>query len=386
MYDPIELRHALHRIPELAFREYKTQAFILKHLQELTQTHGVKELFEIVRFEHSTGILLVYNNAETDEAYQLFRADMDALPITEKSGAAYSSEHSGIMHACGHDVHMAVLLGLIQRVWITRPRQNLLFLFQPAEEGEGGAQSILSEGILQHYQIKSAYALHVAGDMPVGTVSSKAGTFFGIPQEFDVRFLGKAAHVAYPEKGVDALQCGINFINEIRKDIAKLPKAERVIFHVGKMNAGVIRNVIPDDCLLQGTHRSLNLQKRDQVNALIHRHAEQEAKRLGAKAEVGILGSYEPVVNDAELVERLKGYCKDLSYEFVPAGTVMAGEDFGFFTTLYPGLLFWLGSGSEHSLHSERFLPADESIPVGIDLMWALASGMTMTAERDDYF
>lgn len=376
MFDPVQIRHELHQIPEIAFQEYKTKDYILAHLRELCGSRGVKDLFEIIEFKKSTAILVVYQNGESEDGFELFRADMDALPICENTGADYHSTHHGMMHACGHDVHMAVLMGLIQRVWIAKPKKNLLFLFQPAEEGEGGAQSVISEGILQEYDIRSAFALHVAGHMPVGSVGSKAGIFFGIPQEFDVRFVGKAAHVAFPEQGINALACGLDFMRSIQEEIAELAQSQRVIFHVGKMNAGRIRNIIADECLLQGTHRSLKKEVRDRLNEMIHQNAEMAAQRYQASAEVKILGSYDPVVNDDALLSRLRQHCQDLSYKFVPADTVMTGEDFGFFTGMYPGLLFWLGSGSDQALHSDLFLPSDDCIAVGIDLMWTLAAGM----------
>lgn len=378
MFDPIFLRHELHKIPELAYQEHKTKALILKYLKEMTSSQGVKDLFEIIEFPDSTGILVVYAASTEDEDYQLFRADMDALPSDEKTGCDFASEHEGLMHACGHDVHMAVLLGLIQRVWIMRPKCNLLFLFQPAEEGHGGAQSILAEGILQRYPIAAAFALHVGSDLPVGTVSSKAGIFFGIPQEFDLKFIGKAAHLAFPEKGVNALACALDFFTGIEPALKELSVAERLIFHVGKMNAGKVRNIIADECLLQGTHRTLNVQTRQTINELIQSHAGLAADRFHAKAELKLLGTYDPVVNDAALLGRLKEHCAALEYKFIEAETVMTGEDFGFFTSLYPGLLFWLGSGCDQALHSECFLPDDGCINVGIDLMWALATGLNI--------
>lgn len=378
MFDPIFLRHELHKIPEIAYQEHKTKALILKYLQELTSTRGVKELFEIIEFSQSNGILVVYAAGAERDDFQLFRADMDALPSDEQTGYDFTSEHEGMMHACGHDVHMAVLMGLIQRVWIMRPKCNLLFLFQPAEEGEGGAESILAEGILQRYPISSAFALHVGSDMPVGTVSSKAGIFFGIPQEFDLRFIGKAAHVAFPEKGINALTPALDFFSSIQPAIEDLKKTERVIFHVGKMTAGRIRNIIADECLLQGTHRTLNVETKHRVSELIQTHAKLAAAKSQAEMELKFLGSFDPVVNDTALVERLKCYCTELGYEFIQAETQMTGEDFGFFTSIYPGLMFWLGSGSDQALHSKYFLPEDGCINVGIDLMWALATGLTI--------
>lgn len=373
MLDPIAIRHHLHRIPELAFEEHATKGFLKQQITELLATDILRaKAFELTEFQSSTGLLLVYRGAADNEGFKLYRADMDALPLVEESGCSFESERQGFMHACGHDLHMAVLMGLIARVWENTPKRNLLFLFQPAEEGKGGAQSVLSEGLIQQYQVEAAFALHVASNMPVGTISSKAGIFFGIPQEFDVSFYGKSAHVAFPEQGINALQAGLNFLTGICEDLDKLAESERLIFHVGKMQAGRIRNVIADACTLEGTHRTLNKECRDRINALIIHHAEKCADALGAKAEVDLLGSYDAVVNDAGLLDQLRQACMSLQHTFVEAETVMTGEDFGFFTSLYPGLLFWLGSGSEHPLHSPQFMPQDECIAVGIEVMYSL--------------
>jgi N-acetyldiaminopimelate deacetylase len=373
MLTPLAIRHHLHGIPELAFEEHKTKAFLKSQIQALlAQDAQRKEAFALYEFEKSPGLLLVFRGASSMEPFTLFRADMDALPLVEDTAVPYASKHEGCMHACGHDVHMAVLMGLIAKVWETLPKCNLLFLFQPAEEGKGGAQSVLAEGLIQKYPVAAAFALHVASDMPVGTISSKAGIFFGIPQEFDVRFYGKSAHVAFPEQGVNALACGLDFLSSIQSDLDELAQSERIILHVGKMQAGRIRNVIADLCVLEGTHRTLNQPTRDRINELIHVHAERAATAIGAGAEVELLGSYDAVVNDAALCAKLRSACAASDYQFIEAETVMTGEDFGFFTSIYPGLLFWLGSGSDQPLHSPQFLPQDECIPVGIDVLYAL--------------
>jgi len=168
----IALRKALHQIPEIAFEEHQTKALLLKTLQDIP---GITDdSWKLHEFRHSTGILIAYNGGEG--AYKLFRADMDALPIKETVSSPYPSQHEGFMHACGHDVHMAILMGLMQQIALDKPATNLLFLFQPAEEGKGGAQSVLAEDIIQSYKIHSACALHVASGLPVGTISSLSGT------------------------------------------------------------------------------------------------------------------------------------------------------------------------------------------------------------------
>lgn len=372
-FDPIQLRHQLHQIPEIAFDEHETKELLLQHLRKLlAQTLSEPETpFQIEEFRNSLGILVAYNGGGSGD-YTLFRADMDALPSEEANICEYTSQKPGFMHACGHDVHMAVLMGLIHVVSQRLPLMNILFLFQPAEEGKGGAESVLAEGLIQNFPIRAAIALHVASELPVGTASTKRGIFFGIPQEFDIRFFGRAAHVAFPEKGINANAAGYRFLNALEKEISLIENTERVICNVGRIQGGSIRNIIADECILEGTHRSLKRDVRDSLNSIITKLAEHTAKEIGAKCKVDFLCSYDPVINDSTLVDALEEVAQSQNVEFFPAQTAMTGEDFGFFSTLYPGLLFWLGSGAEHPLHSNKFLPQDECIQVGIDLFWGL--------------
>lgn len=368
MIDIIELRHSLHRIPELAFQEFKTKAMLEENILRLLQNQP-ENLWHLHYFQNSPGLLLEYSPAKGN--YLLFRADMDGLPITEKTGVPFASEHPNLMHSCGHDVHLSILMGLIQYVANTLPQRNILFLFQPAEEGEGGAKSILAEGIIQKFEIASVFALHIASELPVGSVSAKEGIFFAVSQEFDVLFYGKASHIAFPEKGIDALSAGIKFMNNIEDKLAELKKTEKIIFHIGKMSSGTIRNVIADKCILEGTHRSLSPKISQKINILIKDTAELIARDTNTRSEVKFLASYEPVINNPELVKRLQKICRQQNIEYIPAQTSMTGEDFGFFTTLYPGLLFWLGSGCSYPLHSDKFLPQDECLEIGVKIMSA---------------
>ncbi len=360
------IRRELHQIPEPAFREAKTKALILSYLAKIP---GLR----IHEFSSNTGILVEYSHGAGP--HRLFRADMDALPITENTGCDFASQHPGQMHACGHDVHMTVLLGLIDLVAAEAVPRNLLFLFQPAEEGQGGAQSVLAEGLIQRFEVESAFALHVASQLPVGTVSSRAGVFFGVPQEFDVEFTGRAAHAAFPEEGINALDPGREFLRLMEIDIAQLARDERVICHVGKISAGTVRNVVPDRCQLEGTQRSLDKATSLRINALISHNAALAAEKYGAGFRVDLLGSYDPVVNSAALIEALQRVCAETGTEYREAEVALTGEDFGFFTSLYPGLLFWLGSGCHEPLHSDKFLPDAACIDVGVKILAALARG-----------
>lgn len=358
------IRRELHRNPELAFREEKTKQTILTQLSGIA---GIK----IHEFQTSTGLLVEYSQGQGP--YKLFRADMDALPVTENTGCDFSSQIPGLMHACGHDIHMTVLLGLIERVVAEGIPRNLLFLFQPAEEGEGGAQSVIAEGLIQKFDVEAAFALHVASGMPLGKVSSRSGVFFGVPQEFDVEFIGKAAHAAFPEEGVNALDAGREFLRLMEIDIAQLAQRQRVICHVGKLSAGTVRNVVPDRCKLEGTQRSLDKAVSLKINEVISHNAALAAERLGTGFRVDFLGSYDPVVNAPSLLEELKQVCAETGIEFREAEIALTGEDFGFFTSLYPGLLFWLGSGCDEPLHSDKFLPEEACIETGIKIFTALA-------------
>ena len=195
------------------------------------------------------------------------------------------------------------------------------------------------------------FALHVASGLPVGTVSSRPGIFFGIPQEFDVRFLGKSAHVAFPEQGIDALAPATDFIQMMREDIAELSRRHRVIFHIGKIEGGSIRNVIADQCILEGTHRSLVKEARDSMNRLIESNAHKAAVAYGAGYESDFLCSRSGSQR-CRLVSKLQSASVVwLSFEEAVAAT---GKILGSYS-IYPGLLFWLGSGCDQPPHSPVF-------------------------------
>lgn len=375
-FDPQAVRRDLHQIPEIAFQEHSTKAIILRYLSIIQKdsgsTSGLTNDPDLVihHFHNSPGILVEYSHGEG--AYRLFRADMDALPIKENTTCAFTSVNPGMMHACGHDVHMSVLLGLIQEVVSQRLHRNLLFLFQPAEEGQGGAESILAEGVLQQFHIEAVHALHVADGQPVGSVSTRPGVFFGIPREFNVTFHGLSAHVAFPEKGIDAIAAAHSFVALMRADIDKLTREHRVIYHIGKISGGRVRNAIADNCLLEGTHRSFSREASNAMNELMKQNCAIVEEEFKVRTQLDLLCTYDPVVNDAALVQRLQAVCTEIGIRYSEAPQAMTGEDFGFLTSRYPGLLFWLGSGCEYPLHSDKFLPDEACIAHGIRVMLEL--------------
>lgn len=364
MLDLLEVRKQLHQVPEPSFHEWETQKLICSHLDNLD---GIR-----YRNFDFPGILASYKVNEG--SYKLFRADMDALPFTETTGCGYESKNPGWMHACGHDVHMTILLGLIEKVSLEKPDQNLLFLFQPAEEGKGGAERILKTGVLDSYEITEVYALHVSSDLPVGTISSKGGIIFAIPQEFSVIIHGQSSHAAFPQQGKDALMAGVQFYSMMQNSVKRMfSPVEPVIFHIGHMEAGKVCNALAETCMMEGTHRTLNKMNHQKMNELIEKTIAHVASLYDMTYELNLLSSYDPVVNDEGLYARLKEKVSRAGYSFLEAETAMTGEDFGFFTTRYPGVLFWLGAGIQKTgLHSSQFLPDENAIKPGVEVFYSL--------------
>ena len=363
--DLFEIRKDLHKIPELGFEEFKTQKYILNILKQFPQ-------LKIHTFPF-TGIVAEYANGKDD--YKIFRADMDALPITEETNCDFPSLHPGKMHACGHDVHMAYMLGLIEKVVTANLPKNILFVFQPAEEGKGGARKMLETGFFDDFSIAEAFALHVSGSLPLGTISSKAGIFFANTEEVDVTFKGESAHVAFADKGKDALQAGIDFLGFLRENLQKnftIPDSIRCVF--GKMEAGTVRNAIAADCKLEGTIRAFFDNDLRKIREVLEFSAKKTAAKNLVRTNVKYLSYYKSVKNSKILFEKLKSVCRELNLKFKEAEAVFTGEDFGYFTEKFGGLLFWLGTnrGEKQDLHSSAFLPDERAIPLGINIFFKL--------------
>jgi len=364
MLDLIKVRKELHQIPELAYKEIKTQEYILGKLKAYP---GLK----IHRFK-PTGILIDYQGGKGK--YLLFRADMDALPISENTDCDFKSMHPGMMHACGHDIHMTILLGLIDQVIADQSAKNLLFLFQPAEEGQSGAKAVLADSVWSKYDIESAFALHVSPDLPAGTISSRAGNFFAATAEYDVTIKGVSSHIATPEKGKNALQAGI----EIYQSVQQLPhivkSEERFLCDFGKITAGTVRNSIPALCQLSGTMRAIDRKMIAALKESLKAICQAVATAYDLEVITEFLAEYQEVYNSAALLDDLKIAASQTSVNYLQAEMTMAGEDFGFIAGRWGGILFWLGAqGKEvYPLHSDRFLPSEKSIAIGIKLFYQL--------------
>lgn len=363
-----KIRKDLHRIPEIAHNEIKTCSYIYEYLSKYPQ-------LKIITFDFP-GLLIEYTPQpdKKNDGYLLFRAELDALPVEELTECDFRSEHRGMMHACGHDIHLTILIGLIDYVTEKRIGRNVLFLFQPAEEGQGGAEKVLATGVFNDYKVNEAYALHVRPNLPLGTISSCPGVIFGIPREFDVVFTGKSSHAANPHKGNDAIAAASHFIVNTQSMAAKsFPPDKNYLFHIGKINGGKIRNIVADECTVEGTLRVLK--DMDELMNLISKSAELSARHYGVTEEVKFLGTYDAVVNSPRLYNKLKANLPT-GIEHIEAVPALTGEDFGFFTSRYEGLLFWLGCGdSSYDLHSPYFLPDEKAILTGLEVFKSLLKG-----------
>ncbi len=362
------LRETLHMFPEPGMEEHRTREELLRFVESLP-------LKKIERLDApDTGLIFVYHNSDTP--FVLLRADMDGLPLEEETGVSYCSRIPGWMHACGHDVHMTVLAGVIARVVELQPCLNAIFLFQPAEEGPGGAEPILRSGVLEDFDIGSALALHVNPDYSVGTIASTAGAIFGNATEFDVIFEGKEAHGAFPHRGRDAILPASDFVKTSYEMLSRVVAEEdRFVYTIGKLIAGSRRNIVAGRAVVEGTFRALS----EKTKRLIMDTIEKLSERLGSvwdvdfRVEYGAM--YPEVDNDSAVVKEIQNTVTELGYNYIACGTTFTGEDFGFFAQRYPAGLFWLGCSNEdmkENLHTPRFLPDHGCIEIGVETMYRL--------------
>jgi len=355
--DPTELRHKLHANPELTLKEFETTKLIKSQVELLP---GVK-----VHTPTETGLVVEYtvNNGP----YILFRADIDALPVVEETGVPWASTN-GAMHACGHDVHTSILYDFLLRVTREKPDQNIIFVFQPAEEGGGGADIMIKTGIFDKFNITKAFALHVTDDFMKGEIASTKGTLFAASNAVSIDFFGKQSHVAFPEKGINAFDGLMLFIQRTKEAVKKSGKT--ILFGYGKISSGIARNIVPPTAKFDGTLRALKVEDYRWFLGEMERIAVEVEAETGVKCKLNYDNSpYVEVTVDAALYDHLKPVLEK-KFKFIDCGYRFTGEDFGFFSKKYPAFMFWLGTstGENHGLHTPKFLPGDDIIKLGAEV------------------
>lgn len=349
-------RRELHKIPELSRRLPKTKAYLKSVLEKLDCV-----VFDILE----SGVCAYFERGKAKTT--AFRADMDALPVTEINTHDFISVHQGKMHACGHDGHMAMVLALAQYV-NTCPNlpSNVLCIFQPAEETTGGAKDICDTGILQKYGVDQIYGIHLWPFIEAGKISSKPGPMMPRSSEITVEITGRSSHATAPEKGIDALFIGCQYIQQLYHAHQSCMKPnptpeERTIIQICKMESGTARNVISDHSSLLGTMRAFSEEDFSQLVTVLEDTARTLSREYNCGIEAMHSEGYPPVFNDPVLYSKLLPILQHETNYSEMDTPAMISEDYSFYGLHVPSLFFFVGTGTGIALHSNNF-DFDESI------------------------
>ena len=354
-------RRDLHQIPEIGRKEYQTRDYLMSALQNMGY-------FPNIIFNTGISLFLDYGNTETT----MFRSDIDALRITEMNDIKFKSKHDGFMHACGHDGHMAILLGFAEYLKDKKHfNRNILLIFQPAEEGPGGAKEIIKTGIMKKVNVTEVYGIHLFPNCEEGKIISRSGCLMGSITTVDFEVIGKSAHVAMPNEGIDALYYGSLFHIEIMKILnTKLPNS-KYILKFGNMKSGTARNIVSNHTLLEGTLRTLDEETRQSILMIIN---DLKAKFLSSyNVIINVITNYlyPPVNNDIKLFKRFKKVISE-DFELVELDKpLMVSEDFSFYQKEAQGIFYFLGTKNEklgfiHPLHNNRFNFDEDVLQIGV--------------------
>lgn len=367
----IDFRRVLHAHPELAYHESGTAARIVKHLNALP---GMRVTSGI----GGTGVVGLLG-ADRPGPCLALRADMDALPIQETTGLSYASKAAGVMHACGHDGHMACLLGAAM---ILSSCEHALpgpvkFIFQPAEEGGAGALKMREAGVLDDPPVRAVFALHNAPLLPLGSVGFCPGVAFASTDSIDIRLTGAGCHAALPHQGVDPILAGAHVITALQSITSReTASTEALVVTIGRFQGGTVRNVIPDTVEMQGTMRALNEEVRCHARECVRRVVAGTAATFGAEVETVLEPGYPCLRNDAGLADGFTQVASEwlgdnaVVTDMAPS---LVGEDFAYFSEQVPGLMWWLGTrdpaaDSNPGLHHPDFDFEDRALALGVAL------------------
>lgn len=363
--DLITIRRHLHQIPEVALEEVETHAFLMQVIGMMDQ----KFLKILEPKELPTAILVRVQGSDPSRTIG-YRTDIDGLPVDEKTGLPYASQHPGKMHACGHDMHMTVALGVLDYFASHQPKDNLVFFFQPAEESEAGGKRAYELGLFEgEWRPDEFYGLHVNPKMQTGVIGCRMGTLFAGTTEVNIDVIGKGGHAAFPQDAKDAVVAASALVMQVQTIISRsINPIESGVITLGKFEAGTIRNVIADHARLEGTIRGLTQVMIEKIKERVQEICEGIERSFEVEVRLGLnQGGYFPVENDPVLTKRFIRFMQenpDVVYEEVPPA--MTGEDFGYLLHQFPGTMFWLGVDGGAQLHESSMSPKEGAIQKGI--------------------
>ncbi|MBE6114957.1 MAG: amidohydrolase [Erysipelotrichaceae bacterium] len=335
-----KIREALHQIPELGYQEYKTKRYILSHLQQMHCTI------------HEVGAtaLLAYFDLQREKTIAI-RCEMDGLPIVEQTGVEYISTHPNTMHACGHDAHMAVIveLGYFLSEHPKECVNNVLLVFQAAEESRGGALEICESGYLEKYQVSMMLGAHIWPTLPEGVMYSRGDALLASSSEVDIQVVGKSVHVAQYDQGIDALVASAELIVLLHEAMHSYQDS---VFHIGMCQGGSARNIVASRCCLSGTLRSFDESSRACVIEKIEELVRYIDQKYHTVTSLEIQPCHPVLFNSHALFQKIQSV-----YPLQECIPYYQSEDFGYYTQHCPTLYTLLGYGDAHTLHSPHYLP-----------------------------
>ena len=355
----IEDRRALPRIPELGRDLPKTVEYLENSLKKLNCTL----LYPL------EGSVCAYFDFGADSTIA-FRADADALPVTERGCSPYCSTHLGQMHACGHDGHMAILLELARRIDAKKHmNRNILLVFQPAEETIGGARDICESGIFKEYAVEVFFGLYLLPGLEAGVGASRKNELMSRSSEVTVDIFGKAAHIAKSAEGVDALAAMVEYYSNVTAMEKALPDHIFRLLKFGKMESGQVRNVISAHSRLEGSLRAFQDEVFDGLKEGLYKAAADVEETFGCQVKLTFSEGYPAILNPEDLYDRVRSV---VAFREMSEPS-MTSEDFSWYQRYLPGMFFWLGVGDTPALHADNFDFDDEILTKGADFFEKLA-------------
>ena len=376
----VATRRDLHAHPELGFREQRTAGVVAARLRDL----GIETHERIAQ----TGVLGIIKGGRPGRTFML-RADMDGLPIQELNEASYRSENAGVMHACGHDGHVAMLLGAARQLVARRNEiaGTVVLCFQPAEEGLGGARAMVEAGIIEEYRIERAYGLHLSSTYPTGKVGFIEGPMYASSDSIEVTIHGKGGHGAAPHLSIDPIYTASQFVVNVQQVVSRvIDPIEPAVVTIGSFHSGTTYNVIPTSAKLLGTVRSFSPDVREQMPSRIEKVLAGVCAASGATYDYEYLWRYPVTENDPVQTRYVRALAeKTLGAEHVAEfPKLMGAEDFSYFALKVPSCFFQVGcQGGEKSSfphHHERFDIDERALEYGVRMMTALGLEAGATA------